>query len=77
MHGVNLTDPLLTHSAKNGVFQAVFGSPMKKAQARKLRPFKKFRLKAGDGIRTHDVQLGKTRRARAPNGCKSLDFKAI
>jgi len=31
---------------------------MKKAQAHKLRPFIHFGLKAGDGIRTHDVQLG-------------------
>ena len=59
MHDVILTDPLLTHSAKNGVFKVVFERPTKKARVRKLRPFNQFHAIAGDGIRTHDVQLGK------------------
>ncbi len=59
MNGRILTDPLLTHWAKNGVFPAVLRSPTKKAQARKLRPFNHLQFKAGEGIRTLDVQLGK------------------
>jgi len=53
-----LTDPLLTHWAKNGVFRAVFSAPTKKAKARKLRPLKDLSFKAGERIRTADVQLG-------------------
>ena len=59
MSGRILTDPLLTHWAKNGVFYAVLSAPTKKAQARKLRPFKDLSFTAGERIRTADVQLGK------------------
>ncbi len=59
MSGRILTDPLLTHSAKNGVFRAVSFGPTIKAKARKLRPFKDLSFKAGERIRTADVQLGK------------------
>lgn len=54
-----LTDPLLTHSAKNGVFRAVLSRPREKARTRKSRPDKHFQVKAGERIRTADVQLGK------------------
>ncbi len=54
-----LTDPLLTHSAKNGVFGAVLSGPGKEARTRKSRPDKYFQVKAGERIRTADVQLGK------------------
>ena len=55
-----LTDPLLTHSAKNGVFGAVLSGPRKEARTRKSRPDKQFQSKAGERIRTADVQLGNT-----------------
>ncbi len=54
-----LTDPLLTHSAKNGVFGAVLSGPRKKTRTGKSRPDKHFQLTAGERIRTADVQLGK------------------
>jgi hypothetical protein len=50
------TDQLMTNSASWHSFLAL---PSKKAQAHKPRPCKHFHSKAGDGIRTHDVQLGK------------------
>ena len=50
------TDQLMTNSGGWHSFLAVSS---KKAQARKPRPCKHFHSKAGDGIRTHDVQLGK------------------
>ena len=53
------TDPLLTHSSKNAVIIGHWPVSSEKAQARKPRPCKHFHSKAGDGIRTHDVQLGK------------------
>ena len=59
MSGRILTDPLLTHSAKNGVFGAVLSRPREKARTRKSRPDKHFQVKAGERIRTADVQLGK------------------
>jgi hypothetical protein len=49
------SDQLLTNSASWHSFLALLS---KKAQARKPRPCKHFHSKAGDGIRTHDVQLG-------------------
>ena len=58
MNGRILTDPLLTHWAKNGVFRAVLSAPTKKAQTYKLRPFNHLAFKAGERIRTADVQLG-------------------
>ena len=62
-----LTDPLLTHSAKNGVLGAVLSGLRKEAPTRKSRPGKHFQLKAGERIRTADVQLGKKpRRRRKP-----------
>ena len=54
-----LTDPLLTHSPKNGLFWAVLSEPTKQARTRKSRPDKHFQVKAGERIRTADVQLGK------------------
>ena len=59
MYGLIPTDPLLTHSVKNGVFDAIPVGPKKKAEASKLRPFQHLRHTAGDRIRTDDVQLGK------------------
>ena len=53
------TDPLLTHSSKNAVFIGHWPFLTKKARTRKPRPFKYLRSKAGEGIRTLDVQLGK------------------
>ena len=50
------SDQLMTNSASWTSFLAL---PSKKAQPRKPRPCKHFHQKAGDGIRTHDVQLGK------------------
>jgi hypothetical protein len=52
------TDPLLTHSSKNAVIIGHWPISSKKARTRKSRPFKYLHSKAGDGIRTHDVQLG-------------------
>jgi len=52
------TDPLLTHSSKNAVIIGHWPFSSKKARTRKSRPYKHFHRKAGDGIRTHDVQLG-------------------
>ena len=60
MSGRIHTDPLLTHWAKNGVFEAVLTEPRKKARTRKSRPDKHFQVKAGERIRTADVQLGKS-----------------
>ena len=56
--GVQGTDPLLTHSSKNVVIIRHKRLSSEKAQAHKPRPLKHFHSKAGDGIRTHDVQLG-------------------
>ncbi len=53
------TDPLLTHSVKNGGFHAIPVGSKKKAEASKLRPFQHLRFTAGERIRTADVQLGK------------------
>ena len=49
------TDQLMTNAASWHSFLAL---PSKKAWTRKPRPCKHFHSKAGDGIRTHDVQLG-------------------
>ncbi len=54
-----LTDPLLTHSSKNGVCWAVLSGPRTKAQTRQSRLDKHAQLIAGERIRTADVQLGK------------------
>jgi hypothetical protein len=53
------TDPLLTHFSAGRVFIGHWPSRMKNARVRKPVRLKHFRSKAGEGIRTLDVQLGK------------------
>ena len=53
------SDQLLTNWSKKRGFWPVLKRTRKKAQVRKPMPSKEFWLTAGDGIRTHDVQLGK------------------
>ncbi len=55
----NSSDPLMTHSSENAVFIGHWPAPTEKARTRKPRPCKHFHQKAGDRIRTDDVQLGK------------------
>ncbi len=50
------SDQLMTNSASWHSFLAVSSE---KARTRKSRPCKHFHQKAGDRIRTDDVQLGK------------------
>ena len=59
MYGLILTDPLLTHCPKNGGFLSVLKCSKKNARARKPVRFSELHFKAGDRIRTDDVQLGK------------------
>ncbi len=59
MFGVILTDPLLTHSSENGVFIGQRPFSTRNARTRKSVRYRVLGLIAGDGIRTHDVQLGK------------------
>ena len=49
------SDQLMTNSGSWHSFLAVSSE---KARTRKPRPCKHLHQKAGDGIRTHDVQLG-------------------
>ena len=49
------SDQLMTNS---GSWHSSWTVAMKKARTRKSRPCKQFHGKAGDGIRTHDLQLG-------------------
>jgi len=53
------TDQLLTNSSDNSLFSGNFGQCNRKARTRKSLPHKHFRCKAGERIRTADVQLGK------------------
>ena len=53
------TDPLLTHSSKNAVIIGHKAPRTKNARTRKFVRSKHFDSKAGEGIRTLDVQLGK------------------
>ena len=53
------TDQLLTNSSDNPLFLADFGQCNKKARTRKSLPYKHLGCKAGERIRTADVQLGK------------------
>ncbi len=57
--GSKLTDPLLTHCPEKPRFWPVSWTATRKAQTRKSGPGEHFCLKAGDRIRTDDVQLGK------------------
>ena len=53
------TDQLMTNS---GGWHSFWVVSSKKVQARKPRPCKHFHSKAGEGIRTLDVQLGNPER---------------
>ena len=53
------SDQLLTNSSARAVIIGHWPSRMKNARARKPMRFKHFQSRAGDVIRTHDVQLGK------------------
>ncbi len=54
-----LTDPLLTHSLENVSFIGHSSGQNEKGMSRKPMPFNCLCFKAGDRIRTGDVQLGK------------------
>jgi len=55
----NVTDPLLTHSFRNAAFIGHWPVFYEKGMSRKPMPNKQLHSKAGDRIRTDDVQLGK------------------
>ena len=68
-----LTDPLLTHSADFGRFYP----PKQKGMDPQIHASKQLTIEAGDGIRTHDVQLGNrsgrpAEKHRKPWACSSL-----
>jgi hypothetical protein len=63
------SDQLMTNS---GGWHSFLAFSSEKAQAHKPRPCKHFHSKAGDGIRTHDVQLGKQNHLVGRNQWKSL-----
>ncbi len=59
MSGRILTDPLLTHSLENAVFLGPWRETHEKGMSHKPMPSNGLALKAGERIRTADVQLGK------------------
>ena len=59
MNGRILTDPLLTHSLENVVILGPWGEAREKGMSHKPMPSNGLGLKAGERIRTADVQLGK------------------
>jgi hypothetical protein len=62
------SDQLLTNSAS---WHSFLAHSSEKAQTRKPRPCKHFHSKAGDRIRTDDVQLGKHNKTLCRNRQKS------
>jgi len=70
-----LTDPLLTHSAKNGGFRG----PKQRGMDLQIHASKALNKTAGDGIRTHDVQLGKIhwKLSRNPKNPKELQQLSV
>jgi len=73
MYGLILTDPLLTHCLENGDFLSVLPCPKKNARAHKPVRLSGLHFKAGDRIRTDDVQLGNPERDDS-NPCNDNDL---